>query len=400
MTSPAPAPSDAAAPAQRADRSRERILVRAPNWLGDAVMTTPALRALRRQRPEAWIVVQLPSHLAPLLEGSGLCDEVWSLASRSGGLRGWRADVARIAADRFDLGIAMPESISSALLMRLGRVGRVVGFARDPLRRALLHRAVPAPADWGRRRMVSRERFGLVLVAAALGDETDGGRTSAAEGGVRALASPSRPEPDLRLALSVTAAETARLARALAEAGLASEAFAADPPVVLAPGASFGAAKCWPAESFAALAERLRARGLPVLLLGAPGESARLRAVCAAMERPEAVGVLDGSLDLGALKALMRGARALVANDAGARHVAAAFGLPSVIFFGPTSVAKTPDNRDAIEVLERDHACRPCYLRRCPIDHRCLRSIGVDEAEAATLRLIDQRSDVAGAADA
>ena len=98
--------------------------------------------------------------------------------------------------------------------------------------------------------------------------------------------------------------------------------------------------------------------------------------------------VLDGVLSVGGLKSLLRGARVLVANDAGARHVAAAFGVPSVVFFGPTSVAKTADHLAQIQVLESDHDCRPCYRRICPIDHRCLTTIDVDTAEAATERAL------------
>ncbi|MCP4905108.1 MAG: lipopolysaccharide heptosyltransferase II [bacterium] len=340
-----------------------RILVRCPNWLGDAVMATPGLHALRAHYPEAKIVGQLPDVLMPLLEGAGLFDELWPLDSRGGGFAGWRSDIARIAEARFDLGVVIPESISSALLMRLGRVGRVTGFARDPLRRALLHRVIVAPEAWGRRRMVSRERFVMTLME-ALGIE----------------------EEACRLTLSVSPDEELRLAGALEKAGTRLSDLVRNPPVVIAPGASFGAAKCWPADSYAALADRLGGRGLPIVLLAAPGEHERVAAVSRAM-RSEAI-MLDGVLDLGALKALLRLARALVANDAGARHVAAAFGVPSVIFFGPTSVAKTADHLSLIEVLETDSDCRPCYRRHCPIDHRCLRSIDVDAAEAASVRAL------------
>lgn len=345
-------------------------MVRCPNWLGDVVMSTPALRALRRGRPKARIVALLPPPLTPLLEGTDLVDEVWPLESRGGGgPAGWRVDRGRIARERFDLGLAIPESVSSAWLLRAARVRRVVGFARDPLRRGLLHEVLEAPAAWGRRRLVSRERFALALVEAAVPEARSVGG------------------PDLRPSLGVTAAEQARLEGALVAAGISWSALRAAPPIVIAPGASFGDAKCWPPESFAALADRVSERGHPVVLIGAPGESGRVRAVSEAMEA--GATVLDGSLDLGALKALLRGARALVANDAGARHVAAAFRVPSVVFFGPTSVAKTADNLDRIEVLETQHDCRPCYRRTCPIDHRCLRTISVDVAFEATERALE-----------
>ena len=344
----------------------ERILVRGPNWLGDVVMLTPALRALRVGFPNAKIVAQLPEPLIPLLEGLSFCDEHWPLRSRGGGPTGWQEDVRRIASERFDLGLVVPESVSSALLMRFGRVRRIVGFSRDPLRRALLNERLEAPGAWGRRRLVSKERYAMQLVASV---------------GVIA--------GSLRTELAVRAEDASGLALALSSTGVETGQFMRERPVVIAPGASFGGSKCWPAESFAELADRLGALGRRVVLLGAPGEHERVLAVQRAMQSTAVV--LDGVLDVGGLKALLAGAGALVANDAGARHVAAAFGVPSVIFFGPTSVAKTADNLAAIEALETEHACRPCYLRECPIDHRCLRSIGVDEAESAIGRVLGGR---------
>ncbi|MBK7948689.1 MAG: glycosyltransferase family 9 protein [Deltaproteobacteria bacterium] len=352
----------------RGGRGPRRILVRCPNHVGDVVMATPGLEALRRAEPDALIVAQLPATLIPLLESAGLVDELWPVESREEGWRALRRDVRRIAAARFELGIAIPESISSALLMRLGRVERVVGFARDPLRRALLHEVVPADPGWGRRRLVSRERFVLRLMQA-----------------VGAEAAPGPP----RLRLATTSAEAERLDRVLRPLGLSLARLVERPPVVLAPGAGFGDAKCWPAESFAALGDRLAGVGDPIVLVGAKGEAERLAAVAGAMQSPPVV--LAGLLDLGALKALLRHARLLVANDAGTRHLAAAFGVPSVVFFGPTSVAKTPDNLERVAVLETQHDCRPCYLRDCPIDHRCLREISVERAFSAASHIVSER---------
>jgi heptosyltransferase-2 len=339
----------------------ERILIRLPNWLGDVVMSIPGLLALRAAAPSAHIVAHLPAPLAPLLDGLDVVDEVWPVEFQGRGrnISGAFSDIRRIHAARFDLGLVIPESISSALLMRLGRVGSVTGFARDPLRRVLLNRVTPADPTWGTRRLIAKERFVLALMA-SLGVISE----------------------DTTTRLVVTEGEKANLDQVLVDSDCEDLDWVNNAPVVIAPGASFGEAKCWPAECYAELSDRLVSDGIPVILLGAPGESERIAAVREAMEGE--ASVLDGVLEIGALKALLSGARALVANDAGARHVAIAFGVPSVIFFGPTSVEKTAENLSRVTVLESQHECRPCYLRDCPIDHRCLRSIDVDTAWDAT----------------
>ena len=345
--------------------SRQRILIRCPNWLGDVVMATPGLRAFRQANPAAWIVTQLPAALAPLLTGNGVCDEVWSIVPRSAGVRALKEEASRVSQGNFELGIVIPESISSALRMRWGRVRRIVGFARDPIRRAMLHEVVPAPASWGRRRLVSRERF-VATLTGALG----------------------APTKDLTLHLQVTKEEEEGLEAVLLTQGWTREQITGEGPVVFAPGASFGESKCWPPQYYAELADRFARRGAQVVLLGAPGEGPLLDAVKRAMKSTPIL--LDGTVDLGGLKALIRSARLLVANDAGTRHVAAAFGVPSVIFLGPTSLEKTAENLDRVEIVEREFACRPCYRRQCPIDHRCLRSISVDDADAAAARSMER----------
>jgi heptosyltransferase-2 len=348
-------------------RRPDRILVRGPNWLGDLVMSTPGFRALRRAYPLAKIVALVPATLAPLLAGSRDFDEIWPLRSRT--LSGMRADARRIADAAFELGLLIPESISSVLLMRWGRVGHTTGYARDPVRRVLLHHAVPTPPEWGRRRLVSKERFVLGLMQAVGAGSTDA-----------------------TLQLEVTPQEERRLEGVLRERGIQLAEFGLASPIVLAPGASYGESKCWPVASFALLADRLAARGERVLLIGTAAERDRLEAVQRQMAS-EAID-LGGALDLGTLKALLRRTRLLVANDAGARHVAAAFDVPSVIFFGPTSVMKTAENLTRIEVLETEHGCRPCYRRECPIDHRCLTSIDVAEVLAAIDRALDRPPDL------
>jgi heptosyltransferase-2 len=322
------------------------ILVRGPNWAGDVVMATPGFRALRAGFPDARITLWLPAGLAPLVAGAPWFDAVLPLASQPRGrlalLREARA-LARRA--RFDLGLCLPDSFSAALALRAAGVARVVGYARGG-RGALLHQAVPAPPARGGRALLARELHVLGLVE-ALGCARRG----------------------TGLELFVTAQERAEAQLALGARGVDPTAKLA----VLAPGASFGASKLWPAEAFAAVGDALAAEGAAIVVTGGAAERALAARVVAAMRRPAAD--LSGALGLGAWKALVARARVLVGNDAGARHVAVALGVACVVVMGPTSLEKTSLNLERVSVFAADVACRPCYLRDCPIDHRCMRRV-------------------------
>ena len=315
------------------------VLVRGPNWLGDLVMATPAFRALRAALPEAHLALHLRAELLPLLGGAPWFDEVLPLASYHRGPGALLAEGLRLRARRFELGVCLPDSTSSALLMRAAGVGQIVGYRRGG-RRPLLHLAVPPPRQAGRRLRIARERHALGLVE-ALGCEPLG----------------------TRLELFTTPRE-----EELADEKLGADASA--PLAVLAPGASFGPSKLWPPRYFARVGDALAAAGARVALVGTPAE----RALCAQLREAMREPALDlsGELGLGALKAVLRRARVLVCNDAGARHVAVAFGVPTVVLFGPTSLEKTNLNLERVRVLDADVGCRPCYHRVCPIDHRCM----------------------------
>jgi heptosyltransferase-2 len=346
-------------------REPRSILLRAPNWTGDWVMATPGFRALRARFPGAHVALHVRAGLEPLAAGAPWFDEV--IPIRSQRLRGaarWRAILREGRALRrrggFDLGVCVPESFSSALLMRAAGVRRIAGFRRGG-RGFLLHVAVSPPAAWGRRRLVARERFVLELVR-AVGAEARG----------------------TQLELFTTDEEEAAAERLLAAAGVAAGA----PLAALAPGASYGPSKLWPAAGFARVGDALARAGGQVVLLGAPGEEEIAARVAAAMR--EKAAVLAGRTDLGGLKALLRRARVLVCNDAGGRHVAVAFGVPVVVVMGPTAIEKTAENLERAEVLCADVACRPCYLRRCPIDHRCMRRVAPERVAAAALRALSR----------
>lgn len=326
-------------------RAAGRILVRAPNWVGDVVMATPAFRALREHFPEAELSVQIRESLAPLLAGTPWFDEVLPVASHRKGIAAILREGRALRSRRFDLGLCLPDSVSSSLLMRAAGVTEVVGYARG-FRGLFLTRAIPPlrAADGGA--WVAREHQVLGLAAAVGADSSD-----------------------TRLELFTTGDEEAEAAAALGEAGVGEE----EGLVALAPGAAYGPSKCWPPEYFGRLADALAEVGLRPVLIGAPNErevSARVvgAARCAPVD-------LTGRVSLGASKAVLARSRALVCNDAGTRHVAVAFGVPVICLFGPTSLAKTNENLERVAVLAADVACRPCYHRVCPIDHRCMTRI-------------------------
>jgi len=328
--------------------SATRILVRAPNWAGDVVMATPGFRALRAAHPDAEIAVQLREAHAPLVAGAPWFDRVLPLRDDHRSVSALLREALALRAERFDLGLCLPDSFSSALRMRLGGVRRIVG-RRTQGRGFLLDVAVEAP-----RGLVARERQVLDVVAAA-----------------------GCPERGVQLELFTTADERDRAERALAACGIEAGAALA----AIAPGASYGSSKLWPAASFAQVGDALAGDGLAVAILGAPGEAALAARVAAAMRAPAAV--LAGDLDLGATKAVLQRARVLVCNDAGARHMAVAFGVPAIVLFGPTSLEKTNLNLELVTPLAADVACRPCYQRSCPIDHRCMTRLRPESAIAA-----------------
>jgi heptosyltransferase-2 len=313
-------------------------------------MATPGFRALRAAHPRAQIVLHARAELLPLVAGAPWFDAVLPLVSHQRGVGALLREGLALRARRFDLGVCLPDSFSAALLMRCAGVRRVVGY-RTQGRRALLDVAVEPPAG-----LVARERHVLGLVQ-AIGCAPRG----------------------THLELFVTAREEEQ-----ASAVLAKHQIAADQPLAaLAPGASYGSAKLWPAESFAAVGDALAAEGVRVVVLGSPGEAPLAQRVAAAMRAPAAV--LAGELDLGTNKAVMRRARVLVCNDAGARHVAVALGVPSVVLFGPTSLAKTNLNLERVRALAADVACRPCYHRVCPTDHRCMTQLAPERVVASAL---------------
>ncbi|MFQ5413857.1 MAG: lipopolysaccharide heptosyltransferase II [Phycisphaerae bacterium] len=352
----------------------ETILIVLPTWVGDFVMATPMLRAVRRRYAAARITFLADANLCELIRGGDWMDEVmtWPARSQRGLLRRpYRALVRACRARRFDLAITLANSFRSALIMRLAGARRRIGYDRDgrgmlltdrvPVRNRMHGGFIPMP---------------LVAYYADLAEAAGCDR------------------PDDRLELFTTADADAVVAARLASNGVVPGVGSCGDPsrgplVVISPGAKYGAAKCWPPERFAGVADRMIARhSATVVVTCGPGEEAIARAIAAAMEQ-RALVCDDPPLSLGELKSLIRGSDLLICNDAGPRHIAKAFGVAVVTVFGPTHPEWTATSYAAERIVRIDVDCGPCQQRTCPLGHvKCMTGVTVDAVYDAACTLM------------
>jgi heptosyltransferase-2 len=335
------------------------LLVRLPNPVGDAVMATPALRTLRTALPSTRIVWAGGPAASKVLEGLPWRDGVMPLAGplSQGLLAPWRA-ARLLRRQEADAILLMPNSFSSALAARLARIPVRVGVPRHG-RGLLLTRRVKVPLLGGRIAPRSMRAHYLDLVA-PFGAVDDGRGT----------------------ALATTPYDEERAARRLAAAHLAGRPFLA-----VNPGASFGPSKVYPPASMGAVAREVRQRtGLGVLVVCGPGEQDLARAVADAAGPPVA-SLHEEAPDLGELKALLRRARLLLTTDAGPRHVAEAFGVPTVVLVGPTDPL-WGSGGPATVVRKEGLPCLACHLHECPIDHPCMRTLEPGEVARTCLQVL------------
>lgn len=339
-----------------------RSLVVAPQWIGDAVMAEPLLAALAA-RGEQVTVGALP-WVAPVLRAMPAVRTVleWPFAHGRLDLAARRA-LARDLRGRFDRAYVLPNSLKAAIVPWLARIPLRIGY-RGEGRVGLLNRRLPNPG--GRPPMVA---FYAALARAAVHDRPSGLATGPVD------EAPARP--------------VLRLPEATVDAALAAFGLPRGGYWVFAPGAEYGPAKCWPAAHYAELARALLTREpqVPVVLLGSPKE-ATLASGIAASIAPADCRPLAGRTTLDEALALIAGARAVVSNDSGLMHVAAAFERPQVALFGSTSPEHTPPLNPRARVLWLKHElgldCSPCFERRCRFGHtRCLAELAPARVLAA-----------------
>jgi heptosyltransferase II len=333
----------------------ERVVVRGVNWVGDAVMTVPALRELRRVLPGAHITLATRPWAEGLFADADFLDDLLVYERRPRRLRDVARQVREWRARRFDLALLFQNAFEAALISRAARVPLRVGYATDG-RRALLTHPLPVPG-W---RSERHEVFYYLNLVAHL------------ERALYGATSVEGREP--RFDLEVSEARKAEARATLAALGVRL----VRPLVALCPGSTNSRAKRWPAERYGALGDRLiREAGAEVLLVGSADELEVSREVEALMaERPH---VLTGRTNLAQAVAALSLVDLLVTNDTGPAHIASALGRPTVVIFGPTDPRTTRPYAASAEILRRPPDCAPCMLRDCPIDHRCMTAISPDE---------------------
>ncbi len=333
-----------------------RILVVQPSWVGDAVMATPMLRALRLRYPQAHIAYLMKRYVKDVYTGMPWVDQIITYRTGKTKKKAGRGQFFELAArlrGKFDLAVLLPNSFKTALICKMARIPRVVGYERDGRGFLLTDKLLPVKA---------RGKFvPSPIVKYYLGLSHYLGATS----------------KDLKLELFVTPNERREAEEVLARSGVDPTvdrpgAQGQPPLIVLNVGAQYGAAKLWKQEYFAELADRFMDELNATVLISA---TAKERPIVEAIKRHMKRAPVDLSnkgMTLGSLKEIIRRCDLMVTNDTGPRHIAAAMDVPVVTVFGPTH----PEWTEIYYAKERQVAvkvfCGPCQKKVCPLDHRCM----------------------------
>jgi heptosyltransferase-2 len=324
-----------------------RVVVRGTNWVGDAVMTIPALRKIRKILPQAQITLASRSWAKDLFAEADYVDEF--LTAKRGGIMQTLREARAWSKRDFDLAFILPNSFGAALVPALARIKYRLGYDTDR-RRILLTHPVALP-DWRDSRHEAYYYLNLV-------DEVEKLLTGRVEIAV----------PDFGLHISER--RTIAAPTLLSRYGVSES----DMVIALCPGSINSRAKRWPAENYAALAdlliENLEAK---VLLIGSAAEIDVSSEVRTRM-RHEPIS-LTGETTLHQLVGVLNRVDLLITNDTGPAHIASALGRPTLVIFGPTNPLTTRPFSDAAQIIRQPPDCAPCMLRDCPIDHRCMTAI-------------------------
>jgi heptosyltransferase-2 len=338
----------------------ERIVILAPNWLGDIAMALPAIRDLRRHFAHAHLTVAARSSVAKVFRAVHGVDDILTFTSKKG-------QTTQLKEGKFDIAILFPNSFRSAWTVRRAGIPQRWGYRSD-FRTPLLTKAV--------RRPKKRIHFGEYYqeLVRKLGVETG----------------PLTP----RIELPSSVVEASRTL-------LKDRGWEPNRPLIgIAAGAAFGHAKRWPANRYAALIAMVRDElDAACVLLGTGADRDASQAIEDGLGNDRRLVInLVGQTEMLSFMGVIANCSALVANDSGALHVAAAMGVPVIAIYGPTSeqfskpLTSQEGAADRVVTISQDVFCRPCWLRDCPIDHRCMRRIAPERVYASLRQLLQQET--------
>lgn len=343
-----------------------RILVRATNWIGDAVISLPALEALRSRFPRAEIVVVAKPWVAAIYERHPAVNRqiVYDPAGEHRGPSGFGRLIRQLRGEAFDAAVLFQNAFHAAWMAWRARIPVRIGYACEG-RGPLLTEAVETPpqAVYGH-----QSYYYLHLLFRA--------------GLIR------RPEPPQRLEdtrIEVCPEEKTWAIRRLESLGIHGPRFL----LAVAPGAAFGPAKRWMPDRFAALADRLtEVLNADVMIFGSASERVLAEEIAGEMEHTPLI--VAGETTLRQSMALLDRCRLVVTNDSGLMHLAAVMGLPVVAIFGSTDPRTTGPFGPSVRVVQHVVPCNPCGLRVCPIDFRCMEGVTVAMVYRTALEMVRQ----------
>jgi heptosyltransferase-2 len=334
-----------------------RILVRATNWLGDAIMALPALRAVRNRFPDAEIAIVARPYVADIYRDQEIANQLIAYDPKGShaGYLGRERLAAELRAQKFDTALLLQNAFDAAWLAWRAKIPERIGYARDG-RSFLLTKALPVPRPG---EIPVHEKFYYLELLR------------------RAGWLDSVPDESF-IGLRVPEEKRRNAGEFLRKAGVRQGALR----IAIGAGASYGSAKCWPPSRFAEVANRWQSKAdADVILFGTAAEAGVSTAISAEMRCPPID--LTGKTGIADLPAVLSQCHLFIGNDSGAMHVAAAVGLPIVAVFGPTDPFGTAPVTPRCSIVQQKPYCGPCFLRRCPTDHRCMTAVTADMVEAA-----------------
>ncbi|KPJ58378.1 MAG: hypothetical protein AMJ42_03385 [Deltaproteobacteria bacterium DG_8] len=342
----------------------EKLLIICPNWVGDMVMATPALKAMRQCYPHSSISLLVRPYIRLVIEDLPYYDRIieFDAKGKERGLRGILSCSLRLQKERFDWALILPNSFSSALLSFLSLIPRRIGYKRNMRSWMLTDRIPPAKNGIHIIPVPKVERY--LTMCSYLGCK------------------PTSQKYELAISQHVES----KVDDLFQEYNLNQSTIT----IVIIPGAAYGSSKCWKAGYFAQVADQLIEKyQCHVIIVPGPDEVTIARDIEKSMKH-QPITLTKEIVPLDILKGIIKRSSMVITNDTGPRHFATAFEKPVVVIMGPTNPIYTQANLERTIVLREELDCSPCHLRECPTNHKCMELITPQKVLNACDELIEK----------